>query len=208
MGTFNFILYPLHKILGLPTIYALSQILGKPTIYRYRRLVDVNVKLESSAEILELGCGVGANRDLFSRCYTGIDINPAYIKKARASLTGTFAVMDCTSLNYPDQSFSEIVTIATTHHLSDEQVAMMVKDALRVCRPGGHLHIVDSILPLSANLFKSIWFGLDRGKFPRKLDLLLAILTRAGNVERYEVLTGPLHDVVYVRVGQQHNSSS
>jgi len=206
MRTSKLILYPLYKMLELPTVYALGQTLGRVTTDRYRKLITVNIKLAADTEILDLGCGVGAFRDCFSGSYTGIDINPAYVKQAHASLPGTFAVMDCTSLTYSDESFSEVVTIATTHHLNDEQVAMMVKDALRVCRPGGHFHVVDAILPMSPNLFKSVWFGLDRGQFPRKLDHLLAILGRAGNVERYEVMTGPLHDVVYVRVGQQNIS--
>ena len=202
MRTAELILYPVYKILELPAVYSLSQILGRPTNDRFRRLIAANVKPASDAEILELGCGVGGFRDSFPASYTGIDINPGYVKQARASLPGKFAVMDCTSLNYPDESFDEVVTIATTHHLNGDQLAMMVQEALRVCRLGGHLHVVDAILPLSPNLFKSVWFGLDRGRFARKLDLLLAILGRAGNIEHYELMTGPLHDVVYARIGR------
>jgi SAM-dependent methyltransferase len=183
-------------------VYAVSQTFARPTNDRFRKLVTANVKLAPDAKILELGCGVGAYRDCFSGLYTGIDLNPGYVMRAQASLSGTFTIMDCTSLSYPDESFDEVVTIATTHHLNGDQLAMMVQEALRVCRLGGHLHVVDAILPLSPNLFKSVWFGLDRGRFPRKLDLLLAILGRAGNLQHYEVLKGPLHDVVYARIGR------
>jgi len=202
MRTAERILQPIYKMLEMPTVYALSQMTARPTSDRFRMMIKANIKPAPDAEILELGCGMGAYRDCFPVSYTGIDINPAYLNQARASLAGTFTVMDCTSLNYPDQSFNEVVTIATTHHLNDDQVAMMVQDALRVCSPGGHFHVIDAILPLSPNLFKSIWFHLDRGRFPRKIDLLLAILGRLGNIEHYEVMTGPLHDVVYVRIGR------
>jgi len=202
MRTAELILYPVYKVLELPAVYSLSQILARPTNYRLRKLIAANVKPALDAEILELGCGVGGFRDCFPASYTGIDINPGYVKQARASLPGTFAVMDCTSLNYPDDSFNEVVTIATTHHLDDHQVAMMVKEALRVCRPTGRFHVLDEILPMSPNVFKSVWFGLDRGGFPRKRDLLLSILGRAGDLQHYEVLTGPLHDVIYARLGR------
>jgi ubiquinone/menaquinone biosynthesis C-methylase UbiE len=202
MKAAEFILYPVHKMLELPSVYAVNQTLGRPTTDRYRKLIAANVPLAFDAEILDLGCGLGAFRDCFPGSYTGIDINSAYVKQARALLSGAFAAMDCTSLSFSDVSFDEVVSIATTHHLNDEQIVMMVKEALRVCRPSGHLHVVDSILPLSPNLFKSVFFGLDRGRFPRKRDRLLAILRRAGNVERHEEITGPLHDVVYVRMGR------
>jgi SAM-dependent methyltransferase len=201
MRTLELVLYPVNKTLELPIVYAASQILARPTTDRFRKLIAANLKLAPDAKILDLGCGVGAFRDCFSALYTGIDINPMYIKQARALLSGAFAVMDCTSLGYPDESFSEVVTIATTHHLNDDQLAKMVKDALRVCRPGGHFHVLDAILPVSPNLFKNVWFGLDRGRFPRKLDVLLGTLGRAGNVAYHEVITGPLHDVVYIRMG-------
>lgn len=202
MKTSELLLYPVHKIQEIPFVYAANQFLGRPTTDRIRKLIAANVKSAADAEILDLGCGVGAFRDCFSGSYTGIDINPAYIKRARSSLRGRFAAMDCTSLSFAAESFGEVVTIGTTHHLNDTQVTMMAKEALRVCRPGGHFHVFDSILPISPNVFKTVWYSLDRGRFPRKLDLLLAILGCAGNLEHYEVMTGPLHDVVYVRLDQ------
>ena len=202
MKTSDLILYPVHKMLEMPSVYAANQVLGRPTTDRIRKLIAANVKSAVDQEILDLGCGVGAFRDCFSGPYTGIDINPAYMKQARSSLRGRFAAMDCTSLSFADESFGEVVTIGTTHHLNDSQVAMMAKEALRVCRPGGHFHVFDSILPISPNLFKTVWYSLDRGRFPRKRDFLLAVLAGAGRLDHYEVMTGPLHDVVYVRLGQ------
>jgi SAM-dependent methyltransferase len=109
--------------------------------------------------------------------------------------------MDCTRLGFPERSFDEVVTIATTHHLDDAQLARMVGEALRVCRPGGHLHIIDAILPVSPNfLFKRVWFRLDRGAFPRTTDDLVAGVEQAGRVIRRNMLTGPLHDTIYLRV--------
>ena len=86
MKASELILYPVHKILEMPSVYAANQILGRPTTDRLRKLIAANVKSAADAEILDLGCGVGAFRDCFSGSYTGIDINPAYLKRARAFL--------------------------------------------------------------------------------------------------------------------------
>jgi ubiquinone/menaquinone biosynthesis C-methylase UbiE len=196
-------LFPLYKMFEFPVIYHLTQQIGRPTTDRYRNLITQNLPSASGKCILDLGCGVGAFRDCFSQSYTGIDINPAYVERARSTLPGRFETMDCTDLQFPDASFDEVVTIATTHHLNDEQVLKTIHEALRVCRPDGQFHIVDAILPVSANfVFKTLWFRLDRGRFPRQLPHLLALARRAGNVLHDEVLTGPLHDIVYIRVAR------
>jgi len=196
-------LHPLYKMLEIPIVYHITQQIGRPTTNRYRKLMITNLPTSSGQRILDLGCGLGAYRDCFAQNYTGIDINPAYVERARLTLPGRFETMDCTDLQFPDRSFDEVVTVATTHHLDDAQVVKMVEEALRVCEPRGHFHIIDAILPVSENsIFKTFWFRLDRGRFPRELSHLLMLARRTGNVVHHEVLTGPLHDTVYVRVGR------
>jgi len=190
-------------MLEMPIVYHINQQMGRPTTNRYRKLMKTNLPSSSGQRILDLGCGLGAYRDCFSQDYTGIDINPAYVERARLTLPGRFESMDCTDLKFPEGSFDEVVTIATTHHLDDSQVVKMIQEALRVCAPHGHLHIVDAILPVSGSLmFKTFWFRLDRGDFPRQLPHLQMLADRGGNVVHHEVLTGPLHDTVYIRVGR------
>jgi SAM-dependent methyltransferase len=194
-------LSPLYRVLELAGLYALNQRLGRPTTDRFRALIAGNLPLDTATSILDLGCGTGNYRGCFPGTYTGIDINAAYIEKARATLRGRFETMDCTALGFSDAGFDEVVTIATTHHLDDAQLARMVGEGLRVCRPGGHLHIIDAILPVSPKfLFKRVWFRLDRGAFPRTVEDLVAGVERAGRVIRRDMLTGPLHDTVYLRV--------
>jgi len=194
-------LSPVYRFLELAGFYALNQRLGRPTTDRFRALIADNLPLGKDTRLLDLGCGVGNYRSCFPDAYTGIDVNPAYIERARATLPGRFATMDCTALDFADASFDEVVTIATAHHLDDGQLERMVAEALRVRRQGGHLHIIDAILPISPSfLFKRIWFRLDRGAFPRTQEDLVAGAERAGRVIRRELLTGPLHDTIYLRV--------
>jgi SAM-dependent methyltransferase len=197
-------LSPFYSLLERSGFYALGQFVGRPTTDRFRRLLARNLAAGVDTSILDLGCGIGNYRDCFVGRYTGIDINPAYVASARAALPGRFETMDCTRLGFSDGTFDEVVTIATTHHLDDAQVAQMVVEALRTCRRGGHLHIIDAILPVAPNFaIKRFWFNLDRGEFPRPLDKLLACVARGGAIVRHEVLTGPLHDTVYIRVGHR-----
>lgn len=196
-------LSPFYRLLERSGFYALGQFVGRPTTDRFRRLLARNLTAGVDTSVLDLGCGIGNYRDCFIGRYTGIDVNPIYIENARAALPGRFETMDCTRLGFSDGAFDEVVTIATTHHLDDGEVTRMVTEALRACRHDGHLHIIDAIMPVSPNFaFKRFWFNLDRGRFPRSLDTLLACVARGGAIVRHEVLTGPLHDTVYIRVGR------
>lgn len=196
------ILAPLYRLLEFADGFAFHQRFGQPTIDRYRQLIALNAAFGAGVSVLDLGCGIGSFRPCFPGAYTGVDINPAYIDKARTVQTGEFAAMDCTRLTFADASFDEVVTIATMHHLSDEQVVLMTAEALRVCRPGGYFHVIDAILPVSPNLFKWALFRLDRGNHPRTLDQHLRVVGQGGRILRHEVLTGPLHDTVYARVAR------
>lgn len=189
-----------YRFLEVPGIYALNQRIGRPTTDRFRKLIEANIPSDGRL-VLDLGCGIGNYRESFRGPYVGIDINPRYIDAARKRFPDRFETMDCTDLRFADASFDEVVTIATTHHLDDRGLLKMVQEALRVLRPGGHLHIVDAILPASNTaLFKQIWFRLDRGAFPRRLPALAGLVENRGSLSKQDVLAGPLHDVAYLRV--------
>jgi SAM-dependent methyltransferase len=192
---------PLYRLLERGDVYALNQLIAKPTTDRFRQLLS---RVPKRSSVLDLGCGIGNYRSCFPGDYTGIDINPAYIERARAIMSGRFETMDCAALAFPNESFDDVVSIATTHHLNDEQFRAMIAEALRVCRPGGHFHVVDAILPVSPNfLLKTIWFRLDRGGFPRRLEELTRVIVRDARIVRHNVLTGPLHDTVYICIGRR-----
>ena len=195
---------PLYRLLEFADLYALNQRIGKPTTDRFRTLLARHMAASRDAAILDIGCGIGNYRASFGAAYTGVDINPGYIAKARATLEGRFEVMDCTRLDLAEASFDEAVTIATTHHLDDEQLTRMTAEALRIIRPGGHFHVIDAILPVSPNFtFKRIWFGLDRGRFPRRHEALSHRIEQAGAILERDILIGPLHDTIYLRVGRR-----
>jgi ubiquinone/menaquinone biosynthesis C-methylase UbiE len=195
-------LSPCYRMLEFAGGFALHQRLGQPTLDRYRQLIARHIPHAADKNILDIGCGIGSFRPYFDGAYTGIDLNPAYIEKARGSQAGVFEAMNCTHLSFPDRSFDEVITIATMHHITDEEARGMVAEAVRVCRLGGHFHVIDAILPVTPNALKTLVFRLDRGNHPRTLDQHLAVIGGTARILAHEVLTGPLHDTVYVRVGQ------
>lgn len=186
-----------HRLMDVAHVYRLAQLFGRPTIRRYQTFVRKHVPQGSAGRVLEVGCGVGASRPLFSGDYTGIDINPDYIRIARQNRDGNFHVMDAAEMSFDPQTFDEAVSIATAHHLSDEQLASMIRKATTVA---ARLHIIDAILPLSPRArFKAALFRMDRGQHARSFDRLRAIVEQNALVQFHDLLKGPLHDVCYIR---------
>jgi ubiquinone/menaquinone biosynthesis C-methylase UbiE len=128
-------------------------------------------------------------------------VNPAYIEAARRNHDGRFDVMDCCDLTFPAGMFSHIVMIAATHHLDDRQVDAAIGGALRVCAGSGALHVLDAVLPETGwRAFKTAWFRLDAGRFPRRRDDLRSRLRALGTVVVEDFVPGPLHDCAYFQV--------
>jgi ubiquinone/menaquinone biosynthesis C-methylase UbiE len=197
------LLSPVYALLERPAGYAILQKLALPTKQRFRALLRKNVvgALPPGASVIDLACGVGAYRDLFPDRYHGVDINPDYIAAAAQRHQGSFRVMDCTQLEFPDASFDHAVTIAGTHHFDDEGLLAMLAEALRVVTRDGGVHIVDAVLPLNRlHLWKEAWFRMDRGRHARRIEHLQDLASRAGRIEKVDLLAGPLHDVAYIRL--------
>jgi ubiquinone/menaquinone biosynthesis C-methylase UbiE len=192
----------IERALELPAVYSVNQFFGQATVRRYRRLLAEEVPCDDKTSVLDLGCGTGSTSRVIVGRYSGVDINPSYIDTAqRRHPHAEFFQMDCSKLEFSDASFDLAASIATTHHLNDSELEAMILEALRVVRPGGAFHIIDAILPINRRAFgKELFFRMDRGRFPRQLDELVAVVSRRANIAHRRVLTGPLHDVAYLRI--------
>jgi len=192
----------LERVLEFPAVYDLNQLIGQATVRRYARLIAEEVPLSAETSVLDIGCGTGSTRRVVVGRYCGIDINPNYIAAAKRNHPGgDFIHMDGTRLTFADDCFDQAISIATTHHLDDRQLEAMTSEALRVLRTAGTFHIIDAILPLNPReRAKEMFFRMDRGRHPRGLDELIRVVSRAASVIRKRVLTGPLHDVAYLRI--------
>jgi SAM-dependent methyltransferase len=204
------LLAPIYGLLERHFGYALVQKLGRPTVNRFREIVRRCFEQESAGRqrVLDLACGGGAYRELFPLDYVGIDINPDYIARAREHHSGSFYAMDCRVLQFEDDQFDAVVTIAATHHLADDDLRSTIAEAIRVARPGGRVHVIDAILPRNRlHIWKEAWFRLDRGGFPRYAESLLSIVRTVAEPAQVGFVEGPLHDVIHITLIKTQRSS-
>ncbi len=103
--------------------------------------------------VLDLGCGTGTLTILIKQIYpesevVGVDIDPRILGVARrkASRSEVEIILDqgsATALPYPDASFDRVLSSLVFHHLRTEQKMQAAREAFRVLRPGGELHMAD-----------------------------------------------------------------
>ncbi len=98
---------------------------------------------------LEIGCGTGAfARELARRCQRvlGLDLSAEMIRVAR-SRSGEFKnlefqLADAMRYDFPQSHFDFICSIATLHHVDQQQLLVKMRDALK---PGGVLVLLDLV---------------------------------------------------------------
>jgi 2-polyprenyl-3-methyl-5-hydroxy-6-metoxy-1,4-benzoquinol methylase len=104
--------------------------------------------VEPNGEVLDLGCGIGdlllelSRRGLRVR---GIDSSPESIDIARKRLSlaepDRLVVGTLTSVPLPDECADIAVLVEVVEHLLDEDLAIVLHEALRVTRTGGRIFV-------------------------------------------------------------------
>ena len=140
------------------------------------RLVE-QLQVGSGHRVLDVGCGTATLTLLIKEFHRdaeviGIDGDPGILaiarkKAARAGLDATFAHGMAFALPYADESFDRVVSSLVLHHLSRENKQRALREAWRVLRLGGQLHIADwgppstGVMRLLARLVRKL-DGTDR----------------------------------------------
>jgi ubiquinone/menaquinone biosynthesis C-methylase UbiE len=105
-------------------------------------------------KILEIGCGTGAlTRNLALSSpkaqITALDLSPQYISHAKKKHTDLVRVNWVQGrgedLDYRDQTFDAVVSCYLFHELPEKIRSQILKEKLRVLKPGGFIAVVDSI---------------------------------------------------------------
>jgi SAM-dependent methyltransferase len=108
-------------------------------------------ELTSDDESLDIACGPGLLVCAFAtrvRHATGIDLTPAMLDKARQLqreknlVNVTWMEGDVTRLPFPKHSFSVVTSRYAFHHIPDPRIVL--REMVRVCKPGGRIVVVDS----------------------------------------------------------------
>jgi SAM-dependent methyltransferase len=95
---------------------------------------------------LDVGCGTGANLALLSGFgdAVGVDLHPLALALSRQRGIASVARASALALPFPDARFDVVTMLDVLYHRGVADVAASVREAARVCRPGGLLVITDS----------------------------------------------------------------
>jgi ubiquinone/menaquinone biosynthesis C-methylase UbiE len=103
--------------------------------------------------LLDIACGTGRTLHQMARTHPqmrlhGVDLSPAYVKMARRRLADvdelTLAVENAESLPWADATFDIVTSVYLFHELPRNARRNVVREMLRVVRPGGLVVIEDS----------------------------------------------------------------
>ncbi|WNV83345.1 class I SAM-dependent methyltransferase [Umezawaea sp. Da 62-37] len=138
-----------HKMLT-PLYDVVSRLMGAKE-FHWRLLAQAGI--EPGATVLEIGCGTGnllrlAKSAVSSATVIGLDPDPAVLTTAarKASRAGIELKLDrgyADDLPYGDDSVDRVLSAFMFHHLPGEQKPAALREARRVLKPGGRLHLVD-----------------------------------------------------------------
>ena len=124
--------------------------------------------LQPADKIMEIGCGYAGlllylHRKVgFTHALEGLDCSALMVERARAEvqargMAGRIHLQQglATQLPYPDASFDVVLNTYVIKHLSDATLAIMLKEVMRVLKPGGSLCVWEAA-PSHLN-FMQVW---------------------------------------------------
>lgn len=174
--------------LELPRGFGLFKRMVAPESAR-RVFVDQHVRARPGDRVLDIGCGLGDILELLPPVeYTGFDLSPSYVKRARRLYgdRGRFICASVTEYELGELAgrFDIVIANGVLHHLDDREAHALVDTAHAALAPGGRLVTKDGCYADGQSRASRFLVSLDRGRHVRREDEYLAILrSRFGRVE-------------------------
>lgn len=159
-----------YRLLDIPAVYRLTQ---KALAPGGRAHIDALLaRLNDPADPrpwLDVGCGPNPLVPTPAGGLFVLDRTPSYVVGLDPSRFRP-CVGDATRLPFPPGYFGAVWSIGLLLHLSDTMTQAVLGEMVRVTAPGGHIHILDAVLPEPA-WRRPLALGvrrLDRGRFMRR----------------------------------------
>jgi ubiquinone/menaquinone biosynthesis C-methylase UbiE len=193
MGLFSSIV---ERISDHPVLFIFFRGLLENDFKAIRALIRRELRVGQGLATLDLGCGPGAFADLFAGDdYVGADLNARYIAHARKHRPGTFLHADARRLELPDGRFQQVLIFGLLHHLPDDDVRAVLKEACRVLASGGHILAIEDIPALSRlNLIGHLVHHAENGEHIRPVEEYRRLYAEQARVEREEILRSGICD--------------
>ncbi len=174
----------LHRIVAIPWVYDLVQKLaGRDR--NYAHLAPLVAQCGGNT-LLDVGAGTGELARIVppETAYIWFDNDPQKLSGFRGKSASPRALLgeaDCIGLR--DKSVDVAVCVAMSHHLTDEQLGMTLREMARVCR--GKLIFLDPIR-VDKSAVSSLLWKYDRGSYPRRAGALRSAVGQYFDIEHEE----------------------
>jgi cyclopropane fatty-acyl-phospholipid synthase-like methyltransferase len=163
---------PTQRLLGLPRAFDLYQrVIGASK--SKQQFVNGYVRVQPGDRVLDLGCGTGALLDAFPQGveYVGVDIDRAYVQRARERFRGRGAfVCADVAVFRPSARFDVVVAYGLLHHLDDEHVRRVLEVARDALDKDGRAVFAEPCRTSGQRLFERALMNHDRGRYIRSVD--------------------------------------
>jgi ubiquinone/menaquinone biosynthesis C-methylase UbiE len=177
-----------------------------------RRELISGANIKPSNHVLDIGCGTGTlvvelKRQHGAARVVGLDPDPkalrrARLKAARAAVSVQLDQGFADELPYEQDSFDRVISSFMFHHLNEPERKNMLKEVLRVLKPGGSFHFVDFIVDDASDEFRDRLFRSHAQMRDNTDARIRHLMSHAGfknpaKVKERNMLFGLLHAAYY-----------
>jgi ubiquinone/menaquinone biosynthesis C-methylase UbiE len=173
-----------HSIVSHPWVYDRFQIIAGARQVWGR--LSPHLQQTKGDVVLDVGGGTGGTFALLPSLagYVWLDNDPMKLKgfrRKQPSLNGLLG--DATCIPLKDKSVDDVLCVAVLHHLSDEQVALFLREAARVARK--RFVLMDPVERAGSLISRLLW-KYDRGSYPRTVEALGSAMNMQFRIEHTE----------------------